>query len=72
MGKRIRKPTEEDIAYHLEGLNHVSRRKVRRHEAAIAKAIAIDDYLQWFRMFRVPIHKDAQSHLWKLGWPPDF
>ncbi len=70
--RRVRKPTEQEVVFHLEGLNHISMRSARTREARIAKGLVINSYLEWFRVRRIAIYKDKKTRMWVLGWPSDF
>jgi hypothetical protein len=67
MGAR---PSTQEIADYLAGLNRVSQAAVITYDTARAKHKGIDNYLHWFKSYGIKIHQDPKSQTWKLGVAP--
>jgi hypothetical protein len=61
-----KRPSEQEIADHLDGLNRVSQAALVTYDTARAKQKGIDNYLQWFKSHKIEIHQDVKSQEWRL------
>jgi hypothetical protein len=62
-----KRPTPQEIADYLAGLNRTAQAWIATADTGRLKARAVSNYVQWFRAHGIAIEEDMKSHTWRLG-----
>ena len=68
MGKSAEEqPSGQEIQDYLTGLNRTEQGSLLTSDSVRLQALAIENYLKWFKSHHIPLYREPRTQVWKVG-----